>query len=75
MHHNKLERECRAEKNFIIGLISSFEKTINELKKKCGINLENFEEFKQLLEQKEKTEKIIEDKDLFESIFSNKVNN
>ena len=32
MHHNKLEKECRLEKNNILRLISKYEKTINELK-------------------------------------------
>ena len=74
MHHNKLEKECRLEKNFIIKLISKYEKTINEIKNEKGINLEEYNEYKALVEQKEKTEKIISDKDLFDSIFSNKVN-
>ena len=74
MHHNKLEKECLLEKNYIIGLISSFEKVINVLKNENGINLEEYDEYKNLLEQKEKTEKIIADKDLFNSIYSNKVN-
>ena len=74
MHHNKLEKECLLEKNHIIGLISSFEKVINVLKKEKGINLEEYNEYKALVEQKEKTEKIISDKDLFDSIYSNKVN-
>jgi hypothetical protein len=74
MHHNKLEKECRLEKNFIIKLISKYEKTINEIKNEKGINLEEYEEYKELLEQKEQTENIIADKDLFDSIFSNKVN-
>ena len=44
------------------------------LKNENGINLEEYDEYKNLLEQKEKTEKIISDKDLFDSIYSNKVN-
>ena len=51
-----------------------FEKVINVLKNENGINLEEYDEYKNLLEQKEKTEKIIADKDLFNSIYSNKVN-
>jgi len=74
MHHNKLEKECLLEKNHIIGLISSFEKVINILKNEKEINLEEYNEYKELLEQKEKTEKIISDKDLFDSIYSNKSN-
>ena len=74
MHHNKLEKECRLEKNNILRLISKYEKTINELKNENEINLEEFNEYKELLEQKEQTGKIIADRDLFDSIFSNKVN-
>ena len=55
-------------------LISKYEKTINELKNENEINLEEFNEYKELLEQKEQTGKIIADRDLFDSIFSNKVN-
>jgi hypothetical protein len=36
--------------------------------------LEEYNEYKALVEQKEKTEKIISDKDLFDSIYSNKSN-
>jgi len=75
MHHNKLEKECRLEKNYIIRLISSYEKAINEIKKENNINLDELNEYKELIEQKEKTEKITADKDLFDSIYSNKVNN
>ena len=45
-----------------------------ELKNENEINLEEFNEYKELLEQKEQTGKIIADRDLFDSIFSNKVN-
>ena len=71
---NKLEKECRLEKNNILRLISKYEKTINELKNENEINLEEYNEYKELLEQKEQTGKIIADRDLFDSIFSNKVN-
>ncbi len=72
MHHNKLEKECRLEKNYIIRLISSYEKVINEFLNNIGINLEELNEYQELILQKEKTEKIIYDKDLFDSIYSNK---
>ena len=72
MHHNKLEKECRSEKNNIIRLISSYEKVINEFLNNIGINLEELNEYQELILQKEKTEKIIADKDLFDSIYSNK---
>ena len=75
MHHNKLEKECRLEKNYIIRLINNYQKAIDVLKKEQDINsLDEYDEYKDLLEQKSKTEKITTDKDLFDSIFSNKVN-
>ena len=39
-----------------------------------GIALEEYDEYQEVLKQKNKTEKITTDKDLFDSIFSNKVN-
>ena len=76
MHHNKLEKECRSEKNYIIRLINTYEKAINSFKneKNNGLSLNEYDEFKELEKQKNKTEQIINDKDLFDSIFSNKVN-
>jgi len=75
MHHNKLEKECRLEKNYIIRLINNYQKAINVLKKEQDIiSLDDYDEYKELLEQKNKTEKITTDKELFDSIFSNKVN-
>ena len=76
MHHNKLEKECRSEKNYIIRLINTYEKAINSFKneKINGLSLNEYDEFKELEKQKNKTEQIINDKDLFDSIFSNKVN-
>ena len=75
MHHNKLEKECRSEKNYIIRLINTYEKAINIFKNENnGLSLNEYDEYKELEKQKSKTEKIINDKDLFDSIFSNKVN-
>ena len=75
MHHNKIEKECRLEKNYIIRLISNYENTLNKIKNEIkDINLEEYEEYQELKKQKEKTEKIASDKDLFQSIYSNKVN-
>ena len=71
MHHNKLEKECRLEKNYIIRLISNYENTLNKIKNEIkDINLEEYEEYQELKKQKEKTEKIASDKDLFQSIYS-----
>ena len=76
MHHNKLEKECRLEKNYILRLITNYENTINKIKNEIkDINLEEYDEFQELKKQKEKTENIIQDKELFQSIYSNKVNN
>jgi uncharacterized Zn-finger protein len=75
MHHNKLEKECRLEKNYIIRLINNYQKAINILRANENIiSLEEYDEYKELLEQKIKTEQMTTDKDLFDSIFSNKVN-
>jgi uncharacterized Zn-finger protein len=75
MHHNKLEKECRLEKNYIIRLINNYQLAINKLKNNYeGISLEEYDEYQNLLKQKIKTEKITIDKDLFDSIFSSKAN-
>ena len=75
MHHNKLEKECRLEKNYLIRLINNYQMAINKLKNDNeSISLDEYDEYKVLLKQKNKAEKITTDKDLFDSIFSNKVN-
>ena len=75
MHHNKLEKECRLEKNYIIRLINNFQKSIKQLQKDENIiSLDEYDEYKIVMKQKNKTEKITTDKDLFDCIFSNKVN-
>ena len=75
MHHNKLEKECRLEKNYLIRLINNYQNAINKMKKDDDtISLNEYDEYKRLLNQKNKVEKITTDKDLFDSIFSNKVN-
>jgi hypothetical protein len=76
MHHNKLEKECRSEKNYIIKLIHTYQTALNLLKKEVeGLALDEYEEYEQILDQKNKTEKQISDKDLFQSLFSIKNNN
>jgi len=75
MHHNKLEKECRLEKNYLIRLINNYQMAINKLKNDNeSISLDEYDEYKVLLKQKNKAEKITTDEDLFDSIFSNKVN-
>ena len=74
MHNNKLEKECRLKKNYIIRLINTYQKAINILRASENIkSLEEYDEYIELLEQKIKTEQMTTDKDLFDSIFSNKV--
>ena len=74
MHHNKLEKECRLEKNYILRLINNYQKAINILRANENIiTLEEYDEYKELLDQKIRTEQMTTDKDLFDSIFSNKV--
>ena len=74
MHHNKLEKECRLEKNYILRLINNYQKAINILRaNEKIISLEEYDEYKELLDQKIRTEQMTTDKDLFDSIFSNKV--
>ena len=74
MHHNKLEKECRLEKNYILRLINNYQKAINILRANENIiSLEEYDEYKELLDQKIRTEQMTTDKDLFDSIFSNKV--
>lgn len=70
MHHNKLENECVHEKNILIKLICEFQNSIN-----CFVNkdLSNFEEFKNLEICKKNIENFVMEKDLFNSIFNNKV--
>ena len=74
MHHNKLEKECRAEKNYIIRLVNKFENSIRDLQKNECISLDEMEEYKNVQLQRKKTEKVVSDKDLFESVFSVKNN-
>jgi hypothetical protein len=70
MHHNKLEKECRLEKNYLIRLINNYQMTLNIIKKEDeNIPLSEYDEYKVLLKQKNKVENITTDKDLFDSIF------
>ena len=71
MHHNKLEKACRSEKNYIIKLIYNYEKAINSFKNQNDdFNLEEYDEYKEVKIQKDKVEKITSDKDFFDSLFS-----
>ena len=71
MHHNKLEKTCRSEKNYIIKLIYNYDKAINSFKNQNDdFNLEEYDEYKEVKIQKDKVEKITADKDFFDSLFS-----
>ena len=75
MHHNKLEKTCRNEKNNIIKLIYSYEKAINYFKNQNDdLSLEEYDEYKEVKIQKDKVEKITADKDFFDSLFSTNIN-
>ena len=64
----------RLEKNYILRLINNYQKAINILRANENIiSLEEYDEYKELLDQKIRTEQMTTDKDLFDSIFSNKV--
>jgi uncharacterized Zn-finger protein len=75
MHHDKLEKSCRNEKNYIIKLIYNYEKAINYLKNQNDdLSLEEYDEYKEVKTQKNKVEKITADKDFFDSLFSANIN-
>ena len=66
--------EFKTKKQKIIRLINNYQKAINILRTNENIiSLEEYDEYKELLEQKIRTEQMTTDKDLFDSIFSNKI--
>ena len=78
MHHNKLEVECRKEKNNILKLIDIFSKAVDSLIKESYKNNEEKEkiflelkEFNDVEKQKNKVNNICLDKDSYESLFLN----
>ena len=76
MHHNKIDIECRKEKNNILNLVSAFNKTILYIKKEINGEeyLSDLEEFKQVEKQKMRVKNICLDKELYDSLFLNKNN-
>ena len=76
MHHNKLEIECRKEKNNILKLISNFSKAIFDIIKEINGEeyLSNLKEFTEVQKQNMLVKNIFLDKDLYDSLFLNKNN-
>ena len=67
-HHNKLELECKEEKNNLIKLVSKFNKTLFSLVKSCNLNLTEIEELREIGELKsmyENTTLKLQDPDFF----------
>ena len=76
MHHNKLEPECRKEKNLIMNLISNFNKTLVSIIKEKNEEeyLYKLKEYKDVENQKIKVGNISLDKELFDSLIIKKNN-
>ena len=72
MHHDKLEEECRSEKNYIMNLLSDFQKNINLLVKDYYNENEINLLFKKINVQKLKTENFIIDFDQYGAIIGDK---
>jgi len=67
-HHNKLELECKEEKNVLIKLVSKFNKTLFSIAKNNNLNLSELEKLKEIEELKstyEKTTLKLQDPDFF----------
>ena len=71
MHHNKLELECKREKNNIFRLIISFNKSISNLLKEDNDEkyLSNLKEFDDVQKKKIDARKVSLDKETFDSLF------
>ena len=76
MHHNKLEPECRKERNLILRLITNYCKAIIEIIKEHNEKeyLSKLKEYNEVEKQKIKVKNISLDKEVFDSLFSNKNN-
>lgn len=76
MHHNKLENECRKEKNNLLRLISIYSKAINNIVNEKNIEeyLYKLKEFYEVEKQKNKVKNISLDNELYDSLFLNKNN-
>ena len=73
MHHNKLEPECRQEKNIIMRLITTFSKSIIDIVKEKEYLL-NLKEFEEVEKQKNKIRNISLDKEQYDSLICIKNN-
>ena len=69
MHHNKTESECKKEKNFILRLIDTFNKSIIDIIKEKNEKeyLNNLKEFNEDEKQKIKARNISLDKETYDS--------
>ena len=76
MHHNKLENECRKEKNNLLRLSSIYSKAINNIVNEKNIEgyLYKLKEFYEVEKQKNKVKNISLDNELYDSLFLNKNN-
>ena len=74
MHHDKLEEECRSEKNFLMNLLSDFQKSMNILINDYYNENEINSLFKNINLQKMKIENFIMDKNQYDAIIGNKKN-
>lgn len=80
MHHDRLEKECKLEKNNLMRLIASYDQTIEQLINNINkysdeepINYGELKEKIDLEKQKVKTKKNIIDKESFYSIFNREI--
>ena len=67
-HHNKLELECKEEKNILIKLVSKFNKALYSIAKSSKLDLndvEKLEEIEDLKQTYEKTTLKLQDPDFF----------
>lgn len=82
MHHDKLDEECRIEKNFLIRLLTSYKDTVNDLIKSIKDNSDGDKKKTELIKeskayinmktQMEKTQKKIMDQEQYEALFLDK---
>ena len=70
MHHNKIESECKNEKNFILRLIDTFNKSIIDIIKEKNEKeyLFNLKEFNEVKKQKINVRNISLDKETYDSL-------
>lgn len=74
MHHNKLQDECRNEKNFLLNLLNAYKNATDELidKFNCSENIKQSFEYKTIDIQKRKLEKSVFDMEQYEALFLKK---